>query len=77
MVPFALERLEKPDKEPLIKRILDESKKHVLLVDITQVAAAYLLAKFVSRPDVYPSKLEDVFNWAEAEIKSVDCEFPT
>ena len=75
MVPFALERLEKHDKPPLIERILEEAKKHVVLADITQVAAAYLLAKFISRPDVYPLKLEDVFCWIEEELKEANCEF--
>ncbi|VDM15990.1 unnamed protein product [Hydatigera taeniaeformis] len=72
MVPFALERLEKPGKAPLIERILSEAKKHVVLVDTTQIAAAHLLAKFISRPDVYPSKLEDVILWAEGELKEAN-----
>lgn len=73
MVPFALERLEKSDKPPLIERILSEAKKHVVLVDITQIAAAHLLAKFISRPDVYPSKLDDVILWTESELKGANC----
>ncbi|VDK36928.1 unnamed protein product [Taenia asiatica] len=72
MVPFALERLEKPGKPPLIERVLSEAKKHVVLVDITQIAAAHLLAKFISRPDVYPSKLEDVIFWAESGLKEAN-----
>ncbi|EUB61797.1 Tubulin-specific chaperone D [Echinococcus granulosus] len=72
MVPFALERLEKPGKPLLIERILSEAKKHVVLADITQIAAAHLLAKFISRPDVYPSKLEDVIFWVEGELKEAN-----
>ncbi|KAM7536516.1 hypothetical protein Aperf_G00000083754 [Anoplocephala perfoliata] len=72
MVPFALERLEKPDKPPLVERIISEAQRHVVLGDITQVAAAHLLAKFISRPDVHSCKLESIFLWAEEELKNAD-----
>lgn len=73
MVPFGLERLEDPGKPPLIERIISEAKKHAVLGEVTQDAASYLLAKFISRPDVYPTKLEDAFLWAEGEFKYADC----
>uniref|UniRef100_A0A5K3F699 Tubulin-specific chaperone D n=2 Tax=Mesocestoides corti TaxID=53468 RepID=A0A5K3F699_MESCO len=72
MVPFALERLEKQGKPPLSECVLNEAKKHVVLDDVTQDGAAYLLAKLISRPDVYPSKLEDLFLWAECELKDAN-----
>nr|CDS28117.2 tubulin specific chaperone D [Hymenolepis microstoma] len=75
MVPFALERLEKSGKPPLVERIISEAKRYVVREDITQIAAAHLLAKFISRPDVYPSKLEDVFLWSEDVLQNAQYGF--
>ncbi len=73
MVPFGLDRLEKPGKPPLVERVVAEAKKHAVLDEVTQDAASYLLAKFVSRPDVYPTKLEEILTWAEGELKNAVC----
>ncbi|VDL94516.1 unnamed protein product [Schistocephalus solidus] len=73
MVPFGLSRLEKPGKPPLIARILNEAKRHVVLDEVTQEAAAYLIAKFISRPDVHPTELESTISWAANELASADC----
>uniref|UniRef100_A0A0X3P4X5 Tubulin-specific chaperone D n=1 Tax=Schistocephalus solidus TaxID=70667 RepID=A0A0X3P4X5_SCHSO len=72
MVPFGLSRLEKPGKPPLIARILNEAKRHVVLDEVTQEAAAYLIAKFISRPDVHPTELESTISWAANELASAD-----
>lgn len=73
MVPFALECLDKSGKPPLIERIISEAKRYVVREDITQIAAAHLLAKFISRPDVYPSKLGDIFLWSEEVLQNAQC----
>ncbi|VDL62626.1 unnamed protein product [Hymenolepis diminuta] len=75
MVPFALERLDKSGKPPLIERIINEAKRYVVREDITQIAAAHLLAKFISRPDVYPSKLGDIFSWSEKVLQNAQYGF--
>ncbi|KAL7058186.1 hypothetical protein AAHC03_016752 [Spirometra sp. Aus1] len=72
MVPFGLSRLEKPGKPPLIARILKEAKRHVVLDEVTQEAAAYLIAKFISRPDVHPTELGSIISWAANELASAD-----
>ncbi len=75
MVPFGLDRLEKPGKAPLIERVIAEAKRHVVLDEVTQEAAAYLLARFISRPDVYCRELENTISWAETEFKEAPCNF--
>ncbi|VDQ03956.1 unnamed protein product [Trichobilharzia regenti] len=67
MVPFSLSRLDLPDKKPIIERVVDLAKLHLAQEERTQEAAAYLLARTVTRPDALPL----IVSWL---IKSLKCD---
>lgn len=65
MIPFDLTRFDKKDlneNQTIMKRLLNLCVPYLFVCDKSQDAAAYLLAKFMSRVDVNRSILNDFYN---------------
>ncbi|CAH8825664.1 unnamed protein product [Trichobilharzia szidati] len=71
MVPFSLSRLDLPDKKPIIERVVELAKLHLAQEERTQEAAAFLLARTVTRPDAVHIQLPLIVSWL---IKSLKCD---
>ena len=65
-------------KEPMIDRILAVGKRYLVTSsDNCQEAAAILLSKFVTRPDVLQKHLSSFIDWCLVSVTEADSEFMT
>lgn len=72
MIPFDMNLFDSDNKEPIASRILKTGKYFLLSKDVSQIAAAFMLSKFLSRPDTIRNNLlRDTIHWAIEEIKNI------
>ncbi|KAH3872506.1 hypothetical protein DPMN_035722 [Dreissena polymorpha] len=71
MIPFDLSRLDSnapqdsgDHKLPIMDRIYNAAMRYLLVVEKSRDAAAYLLSRFMTRPDVKKRKLPEFLDWA-------------
>ena len=50
-------------------------QQYLCVCDKSRDAAAYMLSKFLTRPDVKKQKLAEFFNWALLAMKTADGTF--
>ena len=50
-------------------------QQYLPAVDKSRDAAAYLLSRFMTRPDVKKRKLPEFLNWAMKYMTTADCKF--
>ncbi|XP_067938122.1 tubulin-specific chaperone D-like [Watersipora subatra] len=75
MIPFDLVRLDNTlgdgdSKLPVMDRILNIGKLYLCVTDKSSDAGAYMMARFLTRPDVKKRCLPDVIDWAITALKS-------
>ncbi|XP_070581206.1 tubulin-specific chaperone D-like [Ptychodera flava] len=81
MIPFDLARLDSHArtesgqyKQPIMDRILEVAKSYLDVSDKSRDAAAYLLSKFLTRPDVKAQRLPAFIDWALTVTTKADRE---
>jgi hypothetical protein len=81
MVPFDMARFDGSStgnvserRVSVVDRILELAKKYVKVSDKPRDAAALLLAKFMTRPDMTLQKLPEVLDWLLQLLLSANCE---
>ncbi|KAK2172898.1 hypothetical protein NP493_921g01087 [Ridgeia piscesae] len=79
MIPFDMTRFDghvKTDtgdgRKTVTQRIIDTGMQYLCVCDKSRDAAAYMLSKFLTRPDVKKQKLAEFFNWALLAMKTAD-----
>ena len=78
MVPFDLCRFDASAADPtqtIMNRVIDKCTPYLFVSDKCQDAAAYLLAKFMSRKDVVSAKLNEFHQSLLNLIKESKSEF--
>ncbi|XP_064631800.1 tubulin-specific chaperone D-like isoform X2 [Lineus longissimus] len=81
MIPFDMVRLDSNAKsesgevvrEPIMDRIFNAGKMYLFAFDKSRDAAAYLVAKFLTRPDVKKMKMASFMDWAKEKIDGEKC----
>ena len=59
---------------PIMERIIEVGQRYVDVSDKSRDAAAYVLARFMTRPDVKRKKLPEFLDWCLSRLKSADSE---
>ncbi len=74
IIPFDLSRMDglMPQGHTVIDRVLGVAKLYLRVSDKSRDAAALLLAKFVSRPDVKRLKMAEFMGWSMSVLQSAD-----
>ncbi|CAH8535750.1 unnamed protein product [Heterobilharzia americana] len=72
MVPFSLDRLDCPGKRPIIERVIEVAKLHFAQNMPPQEAAAFLLARTVTRPDAVQVQLPLIISWSVENLSRFD-----
>ncbi|CAH1795099.1 unnamed protein product, partial [Owenia fusiformis] len=79
MIPFDMNRLDSnieqqsgQKRAPIMDRILEAGKKYLCVFDKSQDAAAYLVSRFLTRPDVKEKRLPDFLDWALVTMKDAN-----
>ncbi|CAB3999614.1 tubulin-specific chaperone D [Paramuricea clavata] len=77
MVPFDMSRFDgdiaqTSDQKPITERILDFAKVYLNVVDKCRDAAALVIAKFVTRPDVKTRYLPEFLTWSLDYLSKID-----
>ncbi|XP_057310361.1 tubulin-specific chaperone D-like [Hydractinia symbiolongicarpus] len=75
IIPFDLKKLDGAsvsDDESVLNRVLKSALPYLNVFDKSKDAAAYLTAKFLTRPDVKSVKLPEFFNWALDVLPTAD-----
>ncbi|XP_030646101.1 tubulin-specific chaperone D [Chanos chanos] len=79
LIPFDLSRLDghlisdsAQVREPIMDRILSIAKSYLSVSDKSRDAAAVLVSKFVTRPDVKQKRLGDFLDWSLTTITETD-----
>ncbi|EDO35005.1 predicted protein, partial [Nematostella vectensis] len=75
MIPFDMSRLDgtfgagtSEQRRPVVDRIIDVAKSYMCVPDKSRDAAALLISKFITRPDVKKHKLAEFIDWSLKEI---------
>ncbi|XP_062507532.1 tubulin-specific chaperone D-like [Corticium candelabrum] len=80
MVPFDMVRFDgsgtdgRCQRAPVVDRMLELAKRYLQVTDKSRDAAALLLAKFVTRPDMSRRRLPEVLNWLLHILMNSDCQ---
>lgn len=79
MIPFDMSRLDshvnvegRNEKKPTMDRILDVGKDYLDVVDKSRDAAAYMLSRFLTRPDVKRERLSQFIEWSMMRLERAD-----
>ncbi|XP_028395379.1 tubulin-specific chaperone D-like [Dendronephthya gigantea] len=77
MVPFDMSRFdgniaETSEQKPITQRIIDLAKVYLNVVDKCRDAAALVIAKFVTRPDVKTQHLPDYLKWSLGQLPKIE-----
>eukprot|EP00111_Clytia_hemisphaerica_P015498 TCONS_00045761-protein len=67
MIPFDMSRLDgkiKDENQLIVNRVINTAKAFLGVSDKSRDAAAYLLSRFLTRPDLKGSKIGDFINWS-------------
>lgn len=74
IIPFDLSRMDgaAPQGHRVVDRILEVARLYLSVVDKSRDAAAWLLAKFLSRPDVKQLKMAEFLDWSITVFKTAD-----
>ncbi|XP_060577597.1 tubulin-specific chaperone D-like [Ruditapes philippinarum] len=79
MIPFDLSRLDSnvieesgDHKLPVMDKIYNVAKQYLMVADKTRDAAAYLMSRFMTRPDVKKKKLPEFLDWAMKYLDTAD-----
>ena len=59
-----------------MERIIEVGQRYVDVSDKSRDAAAYMLARFMTRPDVKRKKLPEFLDWCLTNLKTADSAFP-
>nr|CAB3266849.1 tubulin-specific chaperone D-like [Phallusia mammillata] len=78
LIPFNMKKFDVPEniggkKQSVTERILEFGKMYLTMSsDNCQEAAVLLLAKFVTRPDIYKDQLSTLVNWCMDKLENND-----
>lgn len=76
MIPFDMVKLDNVNatekKKPVIERVIEVGKLYLNAKDKSSDAAAYMLSKFMTRPDVKSSHLPPFLDWAMQVLHNND-----
>ena len=59
-----------------MERIIEVGQRYVDVSDKSRDAAAYMLARFMTRPDVKRKKLPEFLDWCLTNLKTADSKSP-
>ncbi|XP_078461342.1 tubulin-specific chaperone D isoform X1 [Lampetra fluviatilis] len=82
LIPFDLTRFDGAlpggvsgsERKPVMERVLDVAKTYLVVTDSPRNAAATLVAKFVTRPDVKQKHLPHFMDWSLSALSSIEME---
>uniref|UniRef100_S4RVL6 Tubulin-folding cofactor D ARM repeats domain-containing protein n=1 Tax=Petromyzon marinus TaxID=7757 RepID=S4RVL6_PETMA len=80
LIPFDLTRFDGAlpggasgtERKPVMERVLDVAKTYLVVTDLPRNAAATLVAKFVTRPDVKQKHLPHFMDWSLSALSSME-----
>ncbi|XP_061405504.1 tubulin-specific chaperone D [Lethenteron reissneri] len=80
LIPFDLTRFDGAlpggvsgsERKPVMERVLDVAKTYLVVTDSPRNAAATLVAKFVTRPDVKQKHLPHFMDWSLSALSSME-----
>ncbi|XP_068671771.1 tubulin-specific chaperone D-like isoform X2 [Montipora foliosa] len=81
MIPFDMARFDGLNKEvasglerrrPVVERILETAKAYLAVTDKSRDAAALVISKFVTRPDVKKERLAEYLDWSLVNMENAN-----